>query len=405
MDLPRIISVDDHIIEPPHLWREHLPAKWAARAPRVERRQGYITWERGAPQLVPSDDTSHPLYGDCDVWVYDDLVWPLTRGLAHAGYAEESALLPVTYDTIRPGGFDQKIRLADMDVNHTEAIMNYPTFCRFAGQTFLDREDKEFALACLRAYNDFQIDELSQGDAKGRIIPLTIVPLWDPELAAAEVRRCAAKGSNSICFSEQPVALGLPSIYSGYWDPLFAACDETATVINMHIGSASKMPSTAPDGPEEMLMVLNTQNSVFAFTDWIISCTLLKFPAIKIVLTEGQVGWMPFIMQRMDDIWSQSEYYSNLKARMPNPPSTYVPGRVYGCIFNDQVGLKNRDIVGMGQIMFETDYPHADSTFPHSKETAIKIAQEAGLSEHETWQLVRGNAIECYDLGRFGISV
>ena len=152
-------------------------------------------------------------------------------------------------------------------------------------------------------------------------------------------------------------------------------------------------------------MVLNTQNSVFAFTDWIISCTLLKFPAIKIVLTEGQVGWMPFIMQRMDDIWSQSEYYSNLKARMPNPPSTYVPGRVYGCIFNDQVGLKNRDIVGMGQIMFETDYPHAESTFPHSKETAIKIAQEAGLSEHETWQLVRGNAIECYDLGRFGISV
>ena len=106
----------------------------------------------------------------------------------------------------------------------------------------------------------------------------------------------------------------------------------------------------------------------------------------------------------MDDIWSHSESYSNLKARMPEPPSTYVQGRVYGCIFNDQVGLRNRDIVGMGQIMFETDYPHADSTFPHSKETAIKIAQEAGLTEHETWQLVRGNAIECYDLARWGIT-
>jgi len=284
-------------------------------------------------------------------------------------------------------------------------VICYPTLARFAGQVFLEREDKEFALACLKAYNDFQLDEWSQGAAKGRIIPLTLIPLWDPQLAAAEVRRCAEKGSNAVSFSELPPALGLPSVYSDYWAPFLQACDDTNTVINMHIGSASKMPSTSPDGPEEMLMVLNTQNSVFAFTDWIISCNLVKYPKLKIVLTEGQVGWMPFIMQRMDDIWSVSENYSNLKSRMPNPPSSYVQGHVYGCIFNDQVGLKNRDIVGMSQIMFETDYPHADSTFPHSKETAIKIAQEAGLNEHETWQMVRGNAIECYDLQRIGITV
>lgn len=404
MDLPRIISVDDHIVEPRHLWLEHLPAAYRDRAPRVERRRGWVSWERGAPSLIEDDQTSHPYFGECDVWIYDDLRWPLTRGMAHAGYEHESAMRPVTYDSVLPGAFDQQARLRDMDINHTEVVMNYPTFCRFAGQTFLEREDKGFALKCLQAYNDFQIDELAEGDGKGRIIPLTIIPLWDPEEAAKEVRRCAAKGSNSVCFSELPPALGLPSLYSGHWEPFLVACDETGTVINLHIGSASKMPSTASDGPEEMLMVLNTQNSVFAFTDWMLSCTLVRFPSIKIVLTEGQVGWMPFIMQRMDDIWEHSESYSNLKGRMPNPPSTYVAGRIYGCIFNDQVGLKNRDTVGMSQIMFETDYPHADSTFPHSKETALKMVQQAGLDEHEAWQLVRGNAIECYNLGRWGIT-
>jgi len=77
--------------------------------------------------------------------------------------------------------------------------------------------------------------------------------------------------------------------------------------------------------------------------------------------------------------------------------------RILGCIFEDLHGLASRDIVGMSQIMFETDYPHADSTFPHSRQTAEKLVANAGLNEHETWQLVRGNAIECYNLGRWGI--
>jgi predicted TIM-barrel fold metal-dependent hydrolase len=76
---------------------------------------------------------------------------------------------------------------------------------------------------------------------------------------------------------------------------------------------------------------------------------------------------------------------------------------VYGCVVDDIHGLKNRDIMGMGQIMFEVDYPHADSTYPHSLRTAEKLIETAGLSEQEAWQLLRGNAIECYGLARFGI--
>ncbi len=149
------------------------------------------------------------------------------------------------------GSYDQAARIAAMDANHTEASLCFPSFPRFCGQTFLEREDKELAKLCVEAYNDWMIDEWCAGDGRRRLIPCTLIPLWDPELAASEVRRCAAKGSFAVAFSENPVPLGLPSIYGPHWDPFFAACNETGTVINMHIGSSSAMARTAPDSPLE----------------------------------------------------------------------------------------------------------------------------------------------------------
>jgi hypothetical protein len=105
----------------------------------------------------------------------------------------------------------------------------------------------------------------------------------------------------------------------------------------------------------------------------------------------------------VDSIWERASVWEpELVARVPERPSTYMD-RVYGCVFDDVHGLVSRDVVGMNQIMFETDYPHADSTYPHSRQTAEKLVAAAGLNEHEAWLLVRGNAIRCYDLARFGI--
>ena len=150
----------------------------------------------------------------------------------------------------------------DMDTNHVEASINYPnTFPRFAGQGFAERADKELALASLQIYNDWMIDEWCGGDGRGRLIPLTLVPLWDAELAAAEVRRCAAKGSYAIAFTENPAKLGFPSLYTGKWDPLWEACTESDTVVSMHIGSSSTMPTTSDDAPLATSMALNSQNA------------------------------------------------------------------------------------------------------------------------------------------------
>ena len=182
------------------------------------------------------------------MWLFDDLVVP--TGLLHgpAGVKRsEVRNIGATYEDFRPGTYNQKARLADMDTNHVEAALNYPNiFPRFAGQGFAERDDKDFALLCLQIYNDWMIDEWCGGAGRGRLIPLTLIPLWDPHLAAAEVRRCADKGAHAIAFSENPTKLGLPSLYSGKWDPFLAACDETETTISMHIGSSSTMPTTSP---------------------------------------------------------------------------------------------------------------------------------------------------------------
>jgi predicted TIM-barrel fold metal-dependent hydrolase len=403
--LPEIISVDDHIVEPPWLWQERLPAGLRERGPRVVRQKGRLV--RPGPAItsfVEEPDAPGAVW--CDVWAYDDVRWPLHVGFASVGPMRgRRSLEPVTYEEIQPGCFKQPERLADMDLNRVQASVSFPTFPRFCGQTFAEREDKDFALVCLRVYNDWMIDEWCAGAGHGRLIPLTLIPLWDAELAAAEVRRCAGKGSHAIAFSENPAKLGLPSIHSGYWEPLFRACQDTDTVINMHIGSSSAMPTTSPDAPVIVNVTLNFQPAMHAMVDWLTSGVLARYPGIRVALSEGQAGWMPFVFERLDGAWERSAMYDRgLKERVPEPPSSYVPGRVFGCVFDDVNALVNRERIGMSQLMFEVDYPHSDSTFPHSMRTAEKLVAAGGLDEHEAWQFLRGNAISCYRLNRYGIT-
>jgi len=400
-DIPRIISVDDHVVEPPDLWTSRLPAKYQDRCPRVERDSavfnfegGEFTYQKGVPGGA-----------ECDWWLYDDLVYPFPKLSAASGF-ETLDVEPVTFDQIRPGGWKQADRLADMTANHVDVSLCFPNVLpRFCGQTFLEREDKELALLCVQAYNNWMIDEWCAGDARGRLIPLTLIPLWDPAAAALEVHRCADKGSFAVAFSENPYHLGLPSIHDKdrFWDPFLTACQETDTVVCMHIGSSSKMPTTSPDAPFSVSSTITFANAMGSMCDYILSGVFVRFPRLRVSYAEGQVGWMPYIIERMDKIWAERGDAS-FGIDLPEPPSTYIPGHVWGCIFDDEIGLKNRDVIGMDQICFEVDFPHADSTFPHTLEVATRICDAAGLADEEVYKLMRGNAIECFGLERFGIT-
>jgi len=399
--IPRIISVDDHVVEPPDLWTSRLPAKYQDRCPRVERDTARFLFEGGVFSYEKGVEGGE----QCDWWLYDDLVYPFPKLSAAVGF-DDLDITPVTFDEIHPGGWKQPDRLAAMDVNHVDASVCFPNVLpRFCGQTFLEREDKDLALLCVQAYNDWMIDEWCAGAGRGRLIPLTLIPLWDPVAAVAEVHRCAGKGSFAIAFSENPYHLGLPSVHDKdrFWDPFFRACEETDSVVCMHIGSSSKMPSTSPDAPFAVSSALTFSNAMGSMCDFILSGIFVRFPLLKVAYSEGQVGWMPYVLERMDKIWAERGDAS-FGIDLPERPSSYMPGHVWGCIFDDETGLRNRDVIGMDQICFEVDFPHADSTYPDTLEVATRICTAAGLSDDEVYRLMRGNAIDCFGLERFGIT-
>lgn len=393
MEVPWIISVDDHVIEPPDLFQSRLAARLRDRGPKVVR----LPWERGG---------SHRGHGfapaangpETDFWVVEDTTFAIPLVEAAAGMDPDLVIHePISFADMRPGTHQVKERLLDMDAAKIERSLCFPNCVRFAGQLFLWMSDHELALACVRAYNDFMVEEWG-GESGGRLIPLGIVPLWDPQLAADEVRRNAARGVRAVSFSELPARLDLPSIHdqAGHWLPFIEACDETGTVICTHIGSSSTVPSTSDDAPGCVRMTTVNFNAQLAFADWMFSGHLARFPSLKLAFSESQVGWMPYVLERMDRIWSTGNAIASIDPAMVEPPSSYLAGRVFGCFFDDDYGIANRDVIGIDQITFESDYPHQDSTWPHTHEYLTSAL--AGVSADDTFKIARGNAIRMLDL-------
>jgi predicted TIM-barrel fold metal-dependent hydrolase len=220
--------------------------------------------------------------------------------------------------------------------------------------------------------------------------------MWDADLAAAEVGRNAARGVRAVCFSEIPPHLGLPSIHSGYWDPFFTACVETGTVVCMHIGSSSKMPATSADAPGSVAATLSFGNAMASLADFLFSGVLVRFPTLTLAYSEGQIGWLPYILERADDVWRDHRAWTRSRDLVPEPPSTYYYRQVYGCFFKDRHGLESLDRVGIDNITFETDYPHTDSTWPNTRAVAEEMM--AGLTDEQIYKIIRGNAIRMLDL-------
>jgi predicted TIM-barrel fold metal-dependent hydrolase len=408
VDKLRLISVDDHVIEPGHVWQRYLPEKYRADGPKLVRERGAFIagGGSGGGKFGQSNFVESADGGWADVWHFGGHKFVIPPAMVAAAKQDtitvEGHERPIILDDVQAGCYEQSARLDDMDANDTEASLCFPTFPRFCGQTFLMNAECDVRLACVRAYNDWMIEEWCGGEGYGRLIPLTLIPLWDAELAAAEVRRCADKGAHAVSFSEGPDLLGLPTIHRGYWDPLFAACEETETVVNMHIGSSSRLAEVGPDAPRAVRQALGNEGATHAFCHWLASGTLQRFPSLRVSFTEGQVGWMPYLLERLDSLWKHPGYVG-LADRLSQAPSTAMP-QIYGCIYDDLVGLRLRDSIGMKNIMFEIDYPHGDSTWPNSKKVFDELVEAAGLDENEAIALARGNAIECFGLSRFGIT-
>jgi len=180
-----IISVDDHVVEPSGVWIDRLPKKYHDVGPRVVRApMGEITFIGGKLTVTPGSEGS-----PTDWWYYEDLKRPLLRVDSAVGVPrEEVTMKGITYEDMRPGSYQVTSRLEDMDTNHLEASLCFPTFPRFCGQTFYEAQDKELALLCVKAYNDWMVEEWSAASG-GRLVPLCLIPLWDADQAAKAAKQ------------------------------------------------------------------------------------------------------------------------------------------------------------------------------------------------------------------------
>ena len=389
--IPKIISADDHVIEPAHVWQDRMPSKHKELAPKIViAPQGEMTLNDGVWLETPGTGDKMAAW-----WHFENKRYQIKQMVACPGIPpEEVTMEGVTYDDIAPGCYDPIARLADMDINHVEASLCFPNYPRFCGQLFSEADDLELGLLCVQAYNDWMIDEWC-GSSGGRLIPLCIVPLWDAELAAKEIYRVAAKGCRAVAWSELPAWLGRPGLHGDFWDPFLKACEETQTVICMHIGSGTKTVQTSPEAPTVVTANLIVCNSAASMIDWIFSGKFEQFPNLKLLYAESQIGWIPYFIERADDTWRTHQWAQGEK-RIPKPPSHYYKKHVYSCFFKDTVGIDLLDRIGEDNVLFETDYPHQDGTFPNT----LAIAEELfGHLEQETIdKIARNNAIKLFGL-------
>ena len=272
-----MISVDDHLVEPPGMFDGLVAAKYADAAPRVE----------------------HTPEGN-DVWVFNGVQIPNVGLNAVAGRPkEEYGVDPTAFDEMRPGCFDVHERVKDMNAGGVLACMNFPSFPAFSGRLFAACEDKDLALAVTQAYNDWTIDVWCAAYPE-RFIPMALPVLWDPELCAAEIRRVSAKGCHSITFTENPAALDEPSFHDPHWDPMFRALVDEGMILNIHLGSSGKLAVTAPDAPMDVMITLQPMNICMAAADLVWSRVFKEFPTLKVALSEGGTGWIPYFLDRLD---------------------------------------------------------------------------------------------------------
>jgi predicted TIM-barrel fold metal-dependent hydrolase len=340
-----LVSVDDHLIEPEDMFLKHMPTRFLDRAPSVRRgSSGAHHWQiegKRAPGLGLNAVVGRP--------------------------KEEYGFEPVAYDHVRRGCYDVDARIEDMDANGVLGSICFGSFPGFGGARFQHMDDKELALATIRAYNDWHIHDWC-GKHPGRFIPLALLPLWDASLAVAEVERMSKLGCHAIAFPENPAAIGLPSLHHPCWEPLWAVCERNAVVICCHIGSSGNAPYASDDSPIDAWITSMPISIASAASDWLFAGFWKRYPGLRMALSEGGIGWIPYFLERADytyrhhAAWTRSDFGGEL-------PSDVFRRHVITCFIDDEFGLRNRQDIGIDSICWEADYPHSDATWPNSPET------------------------------------
>lgn len=353
-----LVSVDDHAVEPPNAFINHYPASFKDEAPRIVDKDGK------------------------DAWLWNDTVYPTIGLNAVVGRPRaEYGMEPTRFEQLRPGCFDPKARVDDMNANGICGSLNFATMPGFAGKVFTtaaQNGDKDAALRAIRAWNDWHVLEWC-GAAPGRLIPMIMLPLWDMNDTLAEVQRWAKHDVHAISFPDNPAQVGLPSIHNEYWEPLWKAACDHKMVLNCHIGTGGAAAHSSDESPIDAWITTMPMSISYAAADWLFASFWKKFPHLRMALSEGGIGWVPYLLERADFTYDHHHEWTFSDFGQERPSDVFKR-HIITCFIDDQFGLKNLEYMNADMVCFESDYPHSDTLWPNCPE--YLWATVNGLPDH-----------------------
>ena len=378
----RVIDVDAHLTEPADLWTSRAPAKYADRVPHVVDVDG-----------VP-------------MWSFDGVLLDNRRVNLSSVIRPDGEKVPgpaffdFERDEIHPASSDTQARVEFLDSQGIYAQVLYPNVAGFGAQKFAEVKDLELRRLCVTLFNDAMVE--IQEESGGRLLPMALVPWWDPPACVDEVHRTAANGLHGVNICSDPQVRGAPELWQPEWEPFWAACAEHSQSVNFHIGASESSMSwygTSPwpslDGERKLAIgsAMMYLSNARILANLIFSGVLERHPDVKFVSVESGIGWIPFFLESLD--YQLYESSPTVVDELSMLPSEYFKRQVYGCFWFEQRMLGPViDALGSSQILFETDFPHPTCLYPDPLTSAAEAL--AGLSDDVQRQVMQDNAAALY---------
>jgi predicted TIM-barrel fold metal-dependent hydrolase len=357
----QLVSADSHVNPPASMWARYLPASLRDQAPRIE-----------------STDEG-------DFEVFEGKRKPVLGINAMAGRRPEQYSLTVRrLDEQRAGGYEATARLEDMDADGVRAEVIY-------GGGPLASQKGELRIASYAAYNDWLADFCAK-DPK-RLLGVAYLPCDTPELAVAEVKRAARRGLKGCLIPRFP---GDGEWFDPEWDALWPAILDAGWAAAIHTGGKDRKPGMPRlDATNFMSDVLMSKFAMAeSISRIVLSGVLARHPDLNVVSVEGQLGWLSFTQYYLDHIWEKHRFWT--KSELKERPSVYFRRQVYATFMEDPVGLREREHIGVDNIMWSSDYPHSETTWPNSRK--LTDAWTSGFPIEERRKILFGNAERLYHL-------
>ena len=365
------VSADGHVVEPADLWTTRMDRKFRDRAPRVESRED-------ADYYIIEGVSEFPV-GLEGVTIEEKIQGQVTtpKGRRHA--------------ETRPGAWDPQPRLADQERDHLRAEVIYPGGF---GLQFFHIHDADYQRAAIKVYNDW-LSEFCAA-APDRLLGSALLPTRGPiEWTIEEAERAATlKGISSFLIPAEVEQSYGRSEYNRMWESLQDIDFPVAT----HSGTGTEESIFAKIDRIGMGMGV-TDNKVFqpmrAMADLIWGAVPERYPKLRFVIVEGGIGWVASLLGFMDHWWN--DHHRWMEPKLSEPPSTYFKRQFWATFEDDRAGILTRELVGVDRLMWGSDYPHTEGTFPYSQEQIMRDFM--GVPEAEVELMVRGNAAKLYGLG------